>query len=264
VRRSVAAVFTALLALTAALAGPGQGGPVTLRVVCYNIHHGEGTDRKLDLERVAGVLKAQRPDLVALQEVDRKARRTGQVDQAAKLGELTGLHAAFGRAMDHDGGGYGNAVLSRWPILSSESHGLPFAPGHEPRAVLEARVRVGADGPELAFLSTHLDHRSDEIRQRQADRIAELFANATVPTVLAGDLNARPGSPPYQVLARQWADATAGRALLTSPAAVPRAQIDYVLYRPAERFRVIDAKVVEEKVASDHRPVLVALEFRPD
>lgn len=70
------------------------GAPVAsdaLRVLTYNIHHGEGTDGVLDLERIAGVIKGASPDLVALQEVDVGAERTGGVDQAGELGRLTGM-----------------------------------------------------------------------------------------------------------------------------------------------------------------------------
>src|SRR5690242_8494338 len=101
------AVAVGLAAVAAPAADPA--GPAALRVLSYNIHHGEGTDGKLDLDRIAAVIKAQKPDLVAVQEVDRNTKRTNQVDQAAVLGKLTGLHAAFARAIDLQGGEYGQA-----------------------------------------------------------------------------------------------------------------------------------------------------------
>src|SRR5688572_12746619 len=104
------------LAFYAAVAAPalGQSGPapdsntpLRLRVLTYNIHHAEGTDGKLDLARIARVIHEQQPDLVALQEVDVKTRRTGGVDQAAELAKLTGMHVAFGKGIDFQGGEYG-------------------------------------------------------------------------------------------------------------------------------------------------------------
>jgi len=81
--------------------------PIRLHVVTYNIHHGEGTDGRIDLERIAALLSSMQPDLVALQEVDRNTIRTGRVDQFEMLERLTGMRGAFGKAMDFDGGSYG-------------------------------------------------------------------------------------------------------------------------------------------------------------
>ena len=74
--------------------------PLQLRVLSYNIHHGAGIDGKLDLPRIAGVITAVNPDLVALQEVDRKTRRTKQQDQPAMLAKLTGMKILFERNID--------------------------------------------------------------------------------------------------------------------------------------------------------------------
>ena len=65
--------------------------PPRLRVLTYNIHHGEGTDGKFDYERLARVINGLKPDVAALQEVDRNTRRANGVDQAALLAKLTGM-----------------------------------------------------------------------------------------------------------------------------------------------------------------------------
>src|SRR4051794_910403 len=88
-----------------------EEAPLRPRVLTYNIHHGEGTDGRLDLGRIAGVIKSCQADVVGLQEVDQATERSGGVDQAATLSELTGLHATFGKAIDYRGGAYGLAVL---------------------------------------------------------------------------------------------------------------------------------------------------------
>jgi endonuclease/exonuclease/phosphatase family metal-dependent hydrolase len=222
-----------------------------LRVLSYNIHHGEGTDQKFDLERLAKIIRAAEPDLVALQEVDRKTRRASGVDQAAELGKLTGMHAEFGNAMNYSGGEYGEAILTREKPTKVEVHALPHGPGREPRAALAVTLKPRAGLPELVFIGTHLCHQSTDDRVAQAKKINEAHpVDSKLVGILAGDLNARTDSPPMKEFGKQWRD--------TMPA---RNKIDYVLVRPGDPWRVIEAKVIPEPVASDHDPVLVVLEW---
>ena len=259
-------VLTAAVGLAAAAVALGsepaaQPAGKALRVLSYNIHHAEGTDGKLDLARIAGVIRAAEPDLVAVQEVDRDTTRANKVDQAAELAKLTKLHGEFAKAIDYQGGGYGQAILSRWPLKAVKVHTLPGKKGQETRIAVEAKVEPGGGRPALTFVGTHFQHDDPAIREEQAARINELFGSADGPIILAGDLNATPDSKPMKLIAEKWTFATApDRGLLTIPAETPRRQIDYVLYRPAGRFRVIEAKVIAEPVASDHRPVLAVLE----
>jgi endonuclease/exonuclease/phosphatase family metal-dependent hydrolase len=250
-----------LIAMGAAFAVAAE--PVRVRVLTYNIHHGEGTDGKLDLERIASVIRRVQPDLVALQEVDVGTRRSQGVDQAAELGRLTRMQAAFGKAMDYAGGQYGEALLSRYPLKDVKVHELPFTPGCEPRCAVAARIRLGTDGPELLFAGTHLEHAQAALRLCQAGKLAPaLVAGNNLPAILAGDFNAEPDSPPIRVLLPHWTDATADKSAPTWPADVPTAKIDYVFFRPADRWRVVQTQVVDERIASDHRPLLVVLEWK--
>src|SRR6185503_20621609 len=132
--------------------------PRTVRVLTYNIHHGEGTDGQFDLPRLAAVMKSAEPDLVALQEVDERTQRASGVDELAELGHLTSMYTAFGKAMHFQGGNYGVGVLSRWPIVGTENHPLPGSPDREPRTALTVAVRISENAPLLEFTSTHLDH----------------------------------------------------------------------------------------------------------
>ncbi len=233
----------------------GLPAPRRLRVLSYNIHHGEGTDGRLDLERIARVIRAAAPDVAMLQEVDRGVARTGGVDQPARLAALTGLRPYFGKAIDHEGGDYGNAILTRLPVAE---HGNVPLPGSEPRAFIWIRTEDG-----LLFLGTHLDAgRNEPARVAAAERINEWIASrAALPAILAGDLNAVRGSQPLEVFARQWS--IAGEELHTIPSATPRRQIDFILYRPAARWRVVSVEVPEEPVASDHRPIAAEFERLP-
>ncbi len=240
---------------TLLLALLGLPAPRRLRVLSYNVHHGEGTDGRIDLARIAEVIRRAAPDVAMLQEVDRGVARSGGVDQPARLAALTGMRPYFGKAIEHQGGDYGNAILTG---LAVADHGNFPLPGAEPRACIWIRTEDG-----LLFLGTHLDvGRDDTRRVASAERINEwIEARADLPAILAGDLNAVRGSAPLGVLARRWS--IAGEEIPTSPATAPRRQIDFILHRPAARWRVVDVQVPEEPVASDHRPIAAALELLP-
>ncbi len=262
-RRTCLGSFLALglLAVSSCTLLRSTGRPVCLRVLTYNIHHGEGADGVFDLERLARVITAADPDLVALQEVDRATERSSGLDQAAELGRLTGMRAFFGEAMPYQGGGYGEAILTRLSVVRVVTHPLPAGPAHEPRAALAVTVRAGPAGPRVVFIGTHLDHTSDSTdRIAQAEQINTLAAGYDpLPQLLAGDLNAVPESEPMLMLARYWQDTSTGRPEPTFPSLEPARRLDYVLTRGGT-WRVVEVRVLDEEVASDHRPLLVVLE----
>lgn len=233
-------------------AGNALQPPRTLRVLTYNIHHGEGTDERFDYKRLAGVIQKLEPDIVALQEVDVGTERASGVDQARLLAKLCRMHYAFGQAMPHQGGRYGEAILSRFPIEKTLVHPLPFHSDFEPRAALEVVIQPAGIGP-ISFVGTHLCHRSDELRVQQAQRLGQLFPSQEGnPVILAGDFNARPDSRPMDVLLSSgWVDAIS-----------PRSVIDYVLVRACDEWTVREVTIAAEPVASDHDPVLAVLEWK--
>lgn len=242
--------------------------PLRLRVLTYNIHHGEGTDGKLDLERIAEVIKQANPDLVALQEVDRETQRTNRVDQAARLGELTEMPHYFAQAMPYQGGGYGNAMLSKTSdyLAYGETIPLKSPPDHEPRSVGIAEIDPwGEDEPIVVFATTHFSNETGATRYFQAKQLTkDIIFSPWRTAIFAGDFNFTPGSDPYNELIKTgWVDTAAafGNPQPTSPAGNPRSRIDYIFVRPADRWRVIDVQVLDEPIASDHRPVLVELEY---
>lgn len=253
-------VFTAVLWLWAAAAAEA-GEAVRLRVISYNIHHGEGVDTRLDLPRIAQVLMSEQPDLVALQEVDDRAARTGSVSQPAELARLTSMHVAFGGNIPLQGGRYGNAVLSRYPVQREWNRELPNVGGGEQRGVLGVEVELPGVSERLLFCSTHFDHRPAATERIQsAERVNELMREWSGPAVLAGDLNDVRGSQALQILERQWLVTNEGE-LPTIPVERPVRQIDFVLVRPRERWRLVESRVLSEAVASDHRAILSVLEL---
>ncbi|MDZ4683613.1 MAG: endonuclease/exonuclease/phosphatase family protein [Planctomycetaceae bacterium] len=257
------AVSAGLLSLIALMGHHALAAePTTLRVLSYNIHHGEGVDGKLDLERIANVIRSVSPDVVALQEVDRVTERTQRVDQPAELARLTGLTAVFEKNIDLQGGEYGNAVLTKLPIQSHRNHPLPQLVEGEKRGALAVEVTCG--GQPLTILGTHFDHRPEP-----GDRIASAKQlnqwatdHADQAALLIGDLNATPDSEPLRLLKEQWRD-TAAQPLPTIPVGKPSRQIDFILVRPADRWRTVEIRVLDETVASDHRPIFAVLELRP-
>jgi endonuclease/exonuclease/phosphatase family metal-dependent hydrolase len=232
-----------------------------IRILSYNIFHGETLNHDFDLERIAAVIRSVSPDIVALQEVDFKTKRAKSMDLVTRLGYLTGMHPLFGRAMKYDGGEYGEGILSRFSFKETRNNPLPHSPRNEPRAALEVLVELPS-GDKIVFIGTHLDHTRDQTdRISQAKRLNRLFKKYKKPTILSGDLNATPESEPMKILFRIWTDASDRNPQPTFPSSSPRRRIDYVLFRPADRWRVMETRVIEEKVASDHCPLLVVLEL---
>jgi endonuclease/exonuclease/phosphatase family metal-dependent hydrolase len=260
--RSISAIAFCWLLILVAAKAPAEQAAIRLRVLSYNIHHCEGVDGKLDLPRIAQVIRAAEPDLVALQEVDQKAQRSQSVDQPAELARLTNMHVVFEENIPLQGGSYGNAVLSRFPIRSHKNHKLPRLDNSEQRGVLELEIELPRVNQPLLFLATHLDHRpKNEERLASARQIVAITASQpNRPALLAGDLNDVPESPVLVEFYKQWK--RANDALLpTIPVENPRRQIDYVLVRPESRWKVIDVKVIDERKASDHRPIVATLEL---
>lgn len=247
---------------------PAQGPDrPRLTVLSFNIHHGEGTDGVIDLQRTANAIRPAAADFVALQEVDRNTGRSNGVDQAQILADLLDMPVVFGSALDFDGGQYGNALLTRHAIVSSISHTVPHSDGREPRIVLEAEVDLdplGGTQSTVRILVTHLDQLAGDVDRLAAVEVIErvVAERGDTPMILAGDLNAAPGSAPLERLRESWLIAGDGEPFPTIPAARPVRRIDYSLCRPPGRWRVAETRVLEEVEASDHRPIAASLEIR--
>lgn len=243
----------------------GAAEPIDVRVLSYNVHHGEGIDHKLDLARIAKVIASVNPDIVALQEVDQNVKRTGMVDQPAELSRLTEMNVVFGGNISLQGGHYGNAILSRWPITKHVNRLLPNINGGEQRGVIQAYIQEPVTQTPVVFLATHFDHRPDDAQRiASAQAINEIIQkHPQSPAILAGDLNAGPESRTLLELKQHWTDSS-DKPMPTIPVARPTRQIDFVLFRPSERWKVIESKVLDEAVASDHRAILSVLRLQRD
>ena len=264
-----AAVVTALALLMTTHAESAEP-PHQLRVLCYNVHWCLGMDGKYDVPRLADVINRTKPDLVALQEVDVGVERSGRVHEVQELAKLTGLAARFGPTQHYEGGLFGNAVLTRFPILDVSIHPLPYTESTTerttyPRGAISVIV-TASDGKPLRFVSTHFQHNVPEDRVAEAKAINKLFASDDdgLRTILAGDMNALPDAEPVTELLKNWSNAIDEAATPTAPATTPRSRIDYVFYRNPSQFRLVESTVIPEAMASDHRPVLAVLELLAD
>lgn len=237
----------------------------------YNIAAGGG-----DLEKILREIEAADPDLVGLQEVDiHWGERSGWADQANELAEGLGMQLVIGEIYRFSGPTpndpdrrYGLAILSRWPVVEGINHSLtrlttqgenpqPESMPGFPEATLEWNGRT------IHLFSTHLDYRSDPaVRQTQVIETLEILNGRDQPLILVGDLNARPESPELQPLLESLQDVwgESEDPGYTFPASEPDRRIDYILYRGS--WRVVRAWV-PSSTASDHRPVVADLVWRP-
>jgi endonuclease/exonuclease/phosphatase family metal-dependent hydrolase len=230
----------------------------------YNIHHGEGLDGKVDLERIAALIKNEGADIVALQEVDKGVERTKRRDLPAELGALTGMTCVFSNNYSFQGGEYGNAVLTRFPVRSwTNTHYKMLRPG-EQRGILQLKLDVR--GREVVFMNTHIDHRSDDSeRVLNTETIGQLVTNyAGTPIILCGDFNDVPSSRTHEKLAVLFVDSwkVAGMGPgFTIPAESPKKRIDYIWISQGSPIKPLKMWVPESR-ASDHLPIMAELEFR--
>lgn len=227
--------------------------PETITMLTYNIRHGAGMDNAMNLERQAAIIKACEADVVALQEVDSVTNRSGVIDEAAYLAQENEMVGTFGRAIDFDGGKYGVAVLSKEKPLSVKNIPLP---GAEPRTLLVCEFE------QFVFACTHLD-------LEEVNRLAsvEIIVNEAKTWdkqfFLCGDWNDEPDSQ-FMERMKEWftilsntnGDDVLYPTFLSFPADEPNRCLDYVAGF-GQNFERISSEVLNEPVASDHRPVLV-------
>ncbi|HMX61601.1 MAG TPA: endonuclease/exonuclease/phosphatase family protein [Candidatus Sumerlaeota bacterium] len=274
-----AALFALLVLLvgcaTANKEGARHDGP--LRVVTYNIRGGMGTGDKSrppvkagdQIPLIADFLREESADFVFLQEVDQNVQRSGSIDETALLAKSLNFHGQFAPAIPLQGGHFGVAILSRWPIVDSRVEPLfkPDYSAHVPRYpdyYEEQRVLliVHVDTPRgrVALLCTHLGLTADQ-REKQFAQIAEFARQEakSLPVIFAGDLNTKPDEAELRLLDGVLKDTAAGSTtrLNTFPWDVPNRCIDYV-YTTAE-FATTRV-VVPDVLLSDHRPVFVELQ----
>ncbi|EIM28135.1 metal-dependent hydrolase [Microvirga lotononidis] len=254
---------------TVAQGGLRQGGRVP-RILTYNVHRCLGTDGRLSPSRIADVIAAYEPDVVALQELDVGRLRTGGIDQAHAIAQALGMQVHFHASLKVLEEEYGNAILTHRPSQLVKAEALPGwvrKPGLEPRGALWASVRIG--GSDVQVINTHLGLRRHE-RLAQIDTLLGPrwlgHQACRDPVLLVGDLNATPRSRAYRRLASHLCDAQAQirlpRPRPTFPSRLPMLRIDHVFVSRSVRvLRVETVRTPLARVASDHLPLLVEFEI---
>ena len=227
-------------------------------MMTFNIHHGEGVDGRIDLERIAAVIRDERADIVALQEVDKGVERTAGRDLAEELSRLTGMKALFSNNYGFQGGEYGNALLTRFAVKRWTNTHLRMLRAGEQRGLLQAVLDVL--GRDLLVLATHIDHRPDDAeRVQNVGQFKEVLAEyAGLPALFGGDFNDTPGSRTHALMLEMfddvWPMAGAGDGF-TIPSRGPSKRIDYLWIRKGSGLKPLKAWV-PQTLASDHLPLV--------
>lgn len=242
------------------------------RLMSYNVHRCVGMDRKLDLDRIVGVIAEYEPDIVCLQELDVGRARTGGVDQAAEIARKLAMSVHFHPAMQVEAELYGDAVLTHLPEQLVKTDALPTVagiPGLEPRGALW--VRIGIGGQELNVLNTHLGLVPREQRRQATALVGRDWLgrkDCSGPTILTGDFNATSITRPYRILARRLDDAQRRLDLRPSvktfPSSFPAIRIDHAFVsRDVHVTGVRSSFSPLARMASDHLPLIVDFELSP-
>lgn len=259
-----------IVMMTAACSGRkaviGNNSSVDLKVMSYNVHHCNPPAKPgiIDLDAIAAVINTAKPDIVGLQEIDVRTNRSGkEINQAEQLAKKTSMHFFFAKAIDHDGGEYGIAILSKFPINDPKIYRLSNVPDvkGEPRILLTAKLRLNKV-KEIRFANTHLDAGKDPIvRMAQIREINAIGLNEKLPMIIAGDFNARPNSEVIQLMDQVF-ERTCLDCPPTIPSVNPRNTIDFIGFRSSESIVVRRHEVIDAAEPSDHLPVMATLKIQ--
>lgn len=239
-------------------------GNEKVTVMSYNIHIGVPPTKPgtTDLDAIVRTIKSQNPDIVALQEVDVNTTRTGRVNEAAIIAEKLKMNFFFAKAIDYGGGDYGVAILSKYPISETKVHRLTTIEGTkgEPRVMATAKITL-RNGRTIRFASTHLDAQGNPVnREKQVSEILTIGSSEQLPFIIAGDLNAQPGSSVINKLDEQFTR-TCLECPPTFPVVKPRTAIDFIAFSNTSKVKVLSHAVVQEHYASDHLPIVASLQI---
>jgi endonuclease/exonuclease/phosphatase family metal-dependent hydrolase len=246
------------IAADPAPAQPGTGYP--LRMFNYNLQMGFDIDGAHAVDRQAELLAAQEPDVVALQEVSRGWLLNASTDVLPGIAERLEMPYVFAPAADRV---WGNAILSRYPVIASGSELLPRLGSAMQRSVLWVVIEV--DGTEQAIVATHLQHvvGQTDVRRAQAEVVARVVSDhveAGRPVILLGDMNAEPGADELRAFDALLMETTGQDGpVSTWPSWDPATHIDHIY---VTRGLVASDVVVPASTASDHLGVGATIDLR--
>jgi len=221
-----------------------------IKVMSYNIHHGKSLFGTHSIDTIAEIIAEADIDIVGLQEVDQGMLRSRFLNQAEHLGLKLEMNHAFGDNLNILGGKYGNAILSKYPIMAYENLSLPS--GREQRGFLSATIDV--KGKEIQFIVTHLGLNPEE-RTKQVDIIQRYIETIPREIILVGDFNALDDSPEIRSISRLMQDTgeiTGKEDLPTFDLPILSKRIDYIFV--GQQISVEGYEVIRSR-ASDHYPI---------
>ena len=230
-----------------------------MRIMSYNIHHGRGTDDRVDLARIAKLINDWSPDLVALQEVDNSTSRSNFMNQTDTLALKTKMFSIFGKNIDVFGGEYGNAVLSRYPIIHSENRKLPRIGNSEQRGLLAIWIQLKDKDDLTVFISTHFDHRvKNAERLKSVEKIKFWIDRGDFGNdlIIAGDLNDTPSSKIILTMNTFCDGTNQSDKYKTYPSENPTSQLDYIYTCKKGKYKIDSYHVINSPVFSDHLPII--------
>lgn len=227
--------------------------PQAVKIMSYNIHHGADAAEKNTLDSMGAFISRSGADIVCLQEVDSVCKRSGNIDQTAALAAAARMQGVFACHFPFENGAYGNALISRYPIVSTKVYRLPIdeSAHHSSTAMLTADIKV-SDSLTICVAVVHLDYRSQHSRVNQAGQILRFLDGVKHPVILAGDMNGTPGSPEIEELTRRFRE-MAYAPLNTFPVDRPDRKIDYILLD--NRFSPVRYETFSVPF-SDHLPIM--------
>ena len=222
-----------------------------LKLMSYNIRNAKGMDNVRNVQRIVNVINNEAPDVVAVQELDSMTTRSNQTYVLAEVAERTQMHASYAPAISFQGGKYGIGILSKEKPLDIRTFPLP---GRE-----EKRMLMVAEFKDYFFACTHLS-LTEEDRLASLEIIKNSVRTNNKPFFLAGDLNDKPESEFIKALQQDFQILTNVKQA-TFPAPEPTETIDYIAAwkQQTNNLVTLSSQVVEEPLASDHRPITVTL-----
>lgn len=243
-----------LFSLLLIMLAPASAQKAGVNILSYNVHNCIGMDKELDYQRIANVILQAAPDIVALQELDSVTERNKGIYALGELEKLTGMHGIYASAIPFQGGSYGIGILSKEAAIKHEVISMP---GRE-----EKRALIIAEFKDYVFCATHQSLTAED-QLLSIPLILKALEGIHKPIFLAGDMNSKPKSKPQEMLGKQFTTLN-DTAVYTFPADLPNRCIDYIYAysQNGYKFDVQQQKVIEETVASDHRPVQVVVQIK--
>jgi endonuclease/exonuclease/phosphatase family metal-dependent hydrolase len=231
-----------------------QQNNITLKILTYNVRNCKGLDNKTDFQRTAEVIKQCKADCVTLQELDSATTRLNKAVALNELALRTGMFATYRGSINLQGGKYGIGILTSGKPVNTDYLALP---GKE-----EQRSLLIVETKNYVICCTHLSLTPQD-RITSVQMIAEKLQKYSKPVFLAGDLNSQPNSKEIALLKKDFTILN-DPSKPTFPADHPDRCIDYLLAKknPGQSIKMIASEIVEEPLASDHRPVWVKVKVK--